>query len=388
MADFAMDLPEGPRAILERLEAAGHAAYVVGGCVRDALLGLAPKDYDVCTAARPEEVKRAFADCRTLDTGLTHGTVTVLLAGTPFEVTTFRLDGDYADHRHPDAVAFVEEVERDLARRDFTVNAMAYSPRRGLRDPFGGRADLKAGCIRCVGEPERRFAEDALRILRALRFAATYAFRVEAGTARAARDLCASLRFVARERLTAEFSKLLCGRAAGEAVRAFPQVLREVVPAPLCAEGLDETPPLLPLRLAQALHRAPDPDAALAALRLPKADAKVARELLRHYDDPRPETPAQARALLREIGPERAMELARLRAWEAGELEAALRRGDAYSLKHLAVGGAELKRAGLAEGPALGRRLQALLDGVIDGNIENTAPALLAAARAMKEEET
>ena len=148
-----MDLPAGARFVLERLTGAGFAAYVVGGCVRDAMRGDAPKDYDVCTSALPGETKRVFSDCRTVDTGLAHGTVTVIARGEPYEVTTFRVDGAYADHRHPDRVDFVRQVERDLARRDFTVNAMAYNPWQGLCDPFGGRADLRAGCIRCWKRP-------------------------------------------------------------------------------------------------------------------------------------------------------------------------------------------------------------------------------------------
>lgn len=386
MTKFCMALPAGARFVLERLEGAGFAAYVVGGCVRDAMLGLSPKDYDVCTSAAPEETLRAFADCRTIETGLAHGTVTVLADGAPYEVTTFRVDGAYADHRHPDRVDFVREVEQDLARRDFTVNAMAYSPRQGLRDPFGGREDLAAGRIRCVGAPERRFSEDALRILRALRFAAVYAFSIEAETARAARALAPDLRLVARERSTAELLKLLCGQAAGEIVRAFPEVLWQVLPAPLCAEGLDAVPPEPALRLAHALHAAPDPDAALDALRLPKRMAAAARELIAHYGAPRPETPAQARALLRDLGPERTRELARLRAWAPGELEAALARGDAYSIAQLAVTGADLLQAGVPKGPALGRELHDLLDAVVAGRLENTKRALLQAARAREEE--
>lgn len=390
MDGFSMDLPAGARFVLERLTGAGFAAYVVGGCVRDAMRGDAPKDYDVCTSALPEETKRVFSDCRTVDTGLAHGTVTVIARGEPYEVTTFRVDGAYADHRHPDRVDFVRQVERDLARRDFTVNAMAYNPWQGLCDPFGGRADLRAGCIRCVGEPARRFSEDALRILRALRFAATNAFAIEAETARAARALAPDLAHVARERVTAELCKLLCGRAAGAVVRAFPDVLAQALPAPLCAEGLDAVPPEVALRLAHALHAAPDPGAALAALRLPKRTERAVRELIAHFGAPRPETPAQARRLLRDIGPERAAELARLRAWPPGALEEALARGDAYSIPQLAITGADLAAAGIPAGPGVGRLLRALLDGVVEGEIENERAALLCAAQRwnLQEEES
>ena len=182
---WTMQLPEGARFILRTLSENGHEGYCVGGCVRDALLGLQPKDYDICTDASPEEMQRIFAGQRVIETGLKHGTLTVLYDGEPYEVTTYRVDGDYADHRHPDTVTFVRELSADLARRDFTVNAMAYNPERGLVDLFEGRKDLESRVIRCVGEAYRRFDEDALRILRALRFAAVYGFSIEEETANA-----------------------------------------------------------------------------------------------------------------------------------------------------------------------------------------------------------
>ena len=150
-------MPAGARQILEKLNGAGYPAYVVGGCVRDSLLGIAPKDWDICTAARPEELQRIFSGFHVVETGLKHGTLTVIAEGTPYEVTTFRVDGAYTDHRHPDGVTFVADVREDLARRDFTVNAMAYHPSEGLVDAFGGREDLHNRLLRCVGEPEERF---------------------------------------------------------------------------------------------------------------------------------------------------------------------------------------------------------------------------------------
>ena len=172
-------LPEPVLECLNRLNQAGFAAYAVGGCVRDHVLGVQPHDYDICTAARPEDMKRVFSGERTVETGIQHGTLTVLLSGMPLEITTFRVDGEYLDGRHPDSVRFTGRVEDDLSRRDFTINAMAYAPGAGIVDPFGGREDCEAGIVRCVGEPELRFGEDALRILRALRFAARYGFAIE-----------------------------------------------------------------------------------------------------------------------------------------------------------------------------------------------------------------
>ena len=173
-----MVLPENTSQVLGRLEAQGHRAYAVGGCVRDSLLGQAPGDWDICTSARPEETAACFPDCRVVETGRKHGTLTVLWQGDPFEITTFRREGGYTDHRHPGQVDFVSSLEEDLARRDFTINAMAVNAAGELTDLFGGQADLKRRVIRCVGHPGRRFGEDALRILRALRFASRLEFTI------------------------------------------------------------------------------------------------------------------------------------------------------------------------------------------------------------------
>ena len=208
-------------AVLERLNAAGHRAVLVGGCVRDRLMGRTPHDYDAATSARPEQIREACAPMRVVETGVRHGTVTVLSGGLPVEVTTFRREGRYTDHRRPDRVEFTGDLGEDLARRDFTINAMAWEP-SGLTDPFGGRADLAAGVIRCVGEPERRFGEDALRLLRALRFAAQLDFRMEEGTAAGVRACAPQLACVSRERVAEELKRLVCGPAAGrEELRAF-----------------------------------------------------------------------------------------------------------------------------------------------------------------------
>ena len=208
-----IEIPAGAAALLDALERAGAEAYAVGGCVRDSLLGLRPHDWDLCTSARPEQIKAALAGlgCKFLDTGVKHGTVTVLFQGESYEVTTFRVDGPYSDARHPDCVTFSPRLEDDLARRDFTVNAMAYSARRGLADPFGGESDLRRGIVSCVGDPEARFSEDALRILRALRFASVYGFAVAPATACAIHGKKALLAKVAGERVREELCKLLLG---------------------------------------------------------------------------------------------------------------------------------------------------------------------------------
>ena len=223
-------LPSAVSNLLSRLTRAGFSAYVVGGCVRDALLGIAPHDWDICTSALPEQMQEVFHDLHTVETGLKHGTLTVVVDHEPYEVTTFRVDGDYTDHRHPDSVCFVDNLTEDLARRDFTVNAMAWSPDTGLADPFNGQQDLADNLIRCVGEAEKRFDEDALRILRALRFASVYDFAIEPATSAALRKMAPDLSRVAGERIREELLKLLCGKAAGRILREYPEVLAEIIP--------------------------------------------------------------------------------------------------------------------------------------------------------------
>ena len=229
--------------ILDTLERAGHQAVLVGGCVRDALLGREPHDYDAAVSAPPEEI---LAACRSkfkcIPTGLAHGTVTVVHGGLPVEVTAFRKEGTYSDHRHPDRVAYTSRLEEDLARRDFTVNAMAWS-RSGLADPFGGQADLAAGVIRCVGEPDRRFQEDALRVLRGLRLAAQLDFRLEGETAAAIRRNTPLLSYVAWERIQAEFLRLLCCPGAERILLDFPETVCQIVPELTPAVGFDQKNP-------------------------------------------------------------------------------------------------------------------------------------------------
>ena len=236
-------VPAPAREALSRLEAAGFAACLVGGCVRDSFLGRVPGDWDVTTSALPEQTETVFAGERIIETGLKHGTVTVLLEGLPLEITTFRRESGYADHRHPDAVAFTPSLEEDLARRDFTINAMAWSPARGLADPLGGRVDLEKRIIRCVGEPRARFDEDALRILRALRFAAQLDFAIDPATAEAAFALKDTLALVSRERIAAELTKLLCGPAVRRIVREYWPILALPLPELAPMAGLDQRSP-------------------------------------------------------------------------------------------------------------------------------------------------
>ena len=257
-------LDPGAALLLDALHGAGHAAYAVGGCVRDSLLGLDPHDWDLCTSARPEQVMALFGEEKCIPTGLQHGTVTVKQGGRLYETTTFRTEGAYSDGRHPDAVCFVPEVREDLARRDFTINAMAYSAEEGLIDPFGGRDDLAAHLVRAVGEPERRFAEDALRILRLYRFAARFGFAIDPATGAAARALGPHLDCVSAERIQEELLKLLAAPRPGSYLE--PAVLAVVVPelepekqpeqfAELCRtiDRIEPTAENVPTRLAALL---------------------------------------------------------------------------------------------------------------------------------------
>lgn len=273
---FKMDLPVGARDVLQILNTAGHKAYVVGGCVRDSLLGRIPKDFDICTSARPEVVDELFSSrgYTVFPTGIKHGTVTVDMPDGNYEVTTFRVDGYYEDGRHPSSVTFVDDLKEDLSRRDFTINAMAWSPDEGLVDPFGGRFDLQAGVVRCVGNPRDRFDEDGLRILRAIRFAATYQFRVHEDTRRAITSYpnIWDTGAISVERVTSELSKILVSPTPGKYLHEFYGLFRSVIPEMSgmlgCAQSdrhrhdvwehtltvLDTVRPTLELRLAALLH--------------------------------------------------------------------------------------------------------------------------------------
>ncbi len=223
-----LTLDPGAAALLDTLHAAGYAAYAVGGCVRDSLLGRTAHDWDLCTSALPQQVMELFGAEQCIPTGLQHGTVTIKYGGQLYETTTFRTEGSYTDGRHPDAVQFVPDVREDLARRDFTINAMAYNEAEGLVDPFGGQKDLQNGLLRAVGEPQQRFTEDALRILRLYRFAARFGFALDAATARAARQLAPHLDCISAERIQEELAKLLAAPQPGAYLE--PAVLAVVLP--------------------------------------------------------------------------------------------------------------------------------------------------------------
>ena len=237
-----LTLDPGAATLLDALHAAGYAAYAVGGCVRDSLLGRTAHDWDLCTSALPQQVMELFGAEQCIPTGLQHGTVTIKYGGQLYETTTFRTEGSYTDGRHPDAVQFVPDVREDLARRDFTINAMAYNEAEGLVDPFGGQKDLQNGLLRAVGEPQQRFTEDALRILRLYRFAARFGFALDAATARAARQLAPHLDCISAERIQEELAKLLTAPQPGAYLE--PAVLAVVLPE-LTPVALDAAKPVV-----------------------------------------------------------------------------------------------------------------------------------------------
>ncbi len=428
-------LPKQIEDIIGRLNEKGFAAYAVGGCVRDSLMKHHPHDWDITTSAAPDEVAAVFPVC--IGTGIRHGTVTVVLDDLPVEVTTFRTEGGYADHRRPDAVSFTTSLEEDLARRDFTINAMAYHPKEGLIDRFGGLSDLKAGIIRTVGEPERRFSEDALRILRALRFAACLGFSVEPLTMRAVHDRLSDLRFVAPERLWREWITLLCGKKAAEVLRAFPDAAAKLFPPLGRLMGFDQksphhsldvwehtlltleqTPPIPALRLAALLHDVGKPDtftvdangvghfyghhtvsAEIARQELERfhADRKTVETvcfLILHHMDQLSIEPAAIRRALNRYGEERLRALvdligadgmATVHAKEAhcrreaylAALEQVLAETPCLKREDLAVNGNDLIAAGITEGREIGRCLEHLLQLVLDGRLPNERNALL-----------
>ena len=253
-------VPQEAAWILSALNQGGYEAYVVGGCVRDSLLGKSPQDWDIATSARPEQVKACFGSNSVLETGIRHGTVTLVLGHIPYEITTFRSETAYTDHRRPEKVAFVKMLEEDLKRRDFTINAMAYHPKLGLRDCFGGQEDLKNRLLRTVGDPNARFAEDALRILRAVRFASGLGFTIEGRTGEAILSKAKELSYVSTERKTGELIKLLGGVDAGRVLRQYPEVFCELFPSltpnsvRLAGEGVEKLPPEPELRLAALFY--------------------------------------------------------------------------------------------------------------------------------------
>lgn len=438
-----MQLPPYVADTLMCLENVGFEAYVVGGCVRDSILGLTPHDFDICTSALPEQILKVFSTKTVIPTGIRHGTVTVLMDGHPLEITTYRIEADYRDHRHPDTVQFVQQIEQDLSRRDFTVNAMAYHPVRGLVDPFGGAADAEKRALRAVGDPEKRFREDALRILRALRFAAVYGLEIEENTREGLLACAPLLKEIAAERVQAELKRMLTGEHIGSVLLTLYPVLFPLLPELQATQGIDQhsryhhldvlthiltavkcAEPELTARLAALLHDIGKPYCfslddkgnghfyghaeigerlareALDRLRFDKKTTEDVCILIRYHDTPIERTDKAVMRWMNRLGVPLLRQLLALKRADTMAHDTALMGGRfeeladigaridrllaeqaCFSLRDLAVNGNDLLRLGVPEGKAVGECLRWLLDEVMDRRLDNESDTLLGAAR-------
>ena len=425
--------------IIDVFAANGFEAFAVGGCVRDALMGLAPHDWDICTNAKPEQIKSCFADENTFDSGLKHGTISVVLDKTVYEVTTYRIDGEYDDNRHPNQVSFTDDIKLDLSRRDFTVNAMAYNDSHGLIDPFGGAEDLKKNLLRCVGDPDKRFNEDALRIMRGLRFASTYGFTVEEKTALSIKKNAPLLHNIASERISVELNRLLCGDGAEDILNRFRDVIAEIIPEMIPTFDCPQNTPhhkyfvwehithsvgLVPkdeiLRMVMLLHDIGKPRARttdengrdhfkfhpkisielarniLSRLRYSNAFISDCLLLIEKHDFRFNGKINQIKRVLQQLGEKNTRRLflvqradimaqseylreEKLAAVDLAEaqLEEIISQGQCFSLKNLAVNGRDLINIGITDGKQIGIVLYALLDEVIDNDFPNDKKALI-----------
>ena len=426
-----ISIPAGAAEIISTLQENGYKAYVVGGCVRDSILGKAPKDWDICTSAKPDDVIRCFRNYPVIETGLQHGTVTVLIDHEPFEVTTFRVDGEYADSRRPSSVRFITDVKQDLARRDFTINAMAYNDEEGLIDPFGGASDLACHKISCVCNPDERFGEDALRIMRALRFASVYGFSIAESTAEAIHRNRSLLHNIAAERITMELSKLVCGNGVLDVLLRFSDVMTTIIPELGPCIGFDQNNKYhcytiyehiavavwnspsddLVVRMALLLHDIGKPccytedengghfhghgefsyelaKKALSGLRFDNKTRHSILTLVLHHDAQIEPTPKTVRRWLNRIGAEQFARLLKIRMADikahspdtqasrierckALEVLLTKEQEHCFSLKDLEVNGRDMIAIGIPEGKRIGDVLAILLNEVINGSIPN-----------------
>ena len=441
-------IPDEVKYIIDTLENSSYEAYVVGGCVRSAVLGLEPKDWDICTTALPVQTMQCFEGCHIIETGLKHGTITLVLNHKPFEITTYRVDGSYSDNRHPDEVEFVSDLKADLSRRDFTINAMAYNPKEGFVDFFDGISDIKNRLIRCVGEADKRFQEDALRIMRALRFASELDFNIEDETSAAIlRNKCL-LTNIAAERIAVELNRLITGRNVENVLLAYSSVLEVIIPEIKEMVGLAQNNPNHHLDIwshtAASVSKAPA-DTVLRMVMLfhdfakpksysevdsvghfydhAKISSEVAKEILARlkYDNDTIETVSQlilyhdaeilperkdVKQWLNRIGEKRFRQLIEVKRADASAQSAKHRREklealdnvlpvlseiidqrQCFSLKDLAINGNDLIAIGIAEGIEIGKTLDSLLELVINESVENNRDELLEVAKDIRHPE-
>ena len=435
MARF--NLPANVAYILEELEGSGFESYCVGGCVRDVIRGSTPHDWDIATSATPDDIKQVFNQRKTIDTGIKHGTVTLLLDGGQYEITTFRIDGKYTDGRHPDGVVFANKIVDDLARRDFTINAMAYSPVHGLRDPFNGGSDIRSGVIRCVRDPYLRFSEDGLRIMRAMRFASTFGFRIDPFTANAMHMHKDLLDRVSKERINAELSRMLIGVRVKDVLMEFGDVMSQIIPQIDPCIGFEQKNPYhylqvwehtalatslvadgVVLRLAMLLHDIGKPVAftigddgvghyyghpeisaqmaeqILTGLRYDRATIDRVVLLVRNHDATIAATPRSVKRWLNRIGESGMWQLLDIKRADAmaqvnpekklgalDDLRSILSNvvnfEECFSVADLAINGHDILSLGILPGPEVGNILRFALDMVIDGEVSNIKEDLM-----------
>lgn len=443
-----IDMPVGAKRIIGNLTKHGFEAYIVGGCVRDSLLGCYPKDWDICTSATPETVKELHS--RTIDTGLKHGTVSVIESDGIYEVTTFRIDGVYSDNRRPDRVEFVTDLKMDLSRRDFTVNAMAYNDETGIIDYYGGISDLKEHKIKCVGNAGDRFDEDALRILRAIRFSAVYDFSIEHDTSEAIHDKVTLLRNIASERIQSELCKtIVFGQRAAGILLEYSDIVSTIIPEIAPCIGFVQNNKFhkydvyehmvrameaysghsLPVKFALLIHdigkplcytedengghfyghSVPSHDIAERVVDRLKFDNKTKEavlELVLYHDSVIEPTAKTVKRWLNKIGAERLSQLLDVKmadiAAHADNTQTArinqylavreiakevIASEQCFRLKDLEINGRDVMSLGVEEGKRVGKILNCLLEGVISGDIDNTYEALLKCAREIIEKE-
>lgn len=430
-------LSKQAESIIGSLYDSGYEAYAVGGCTRDMIMGRESQDTDITTSATPEEIKKVLRSLHTIDTGIRHGTVTVLMDGIPFEITTYRTEKGYSDGRHPDKVTFTRSLTEDLKRRDFTVNSIAYSPRDGFVDPFGGREDIERGLLRCVGNPKERFTEDSLRILRGLRFCSVLGFSIEKNTAEAMRECKELLSIVSKERIFSELTKLICGKNVRDVLVSYNDILEVVLPEIKGMKGFDQhnfhhiydvlehtaavtesIPPVPHLRYAALFHDCGKPDcfstdengvghfyshpsvsakkAEEALLRL-KSDTKTREavvRLVKVHDTPIEESEKIIKKRLRSMGEELFFDLIRLQRADTKGLapefhgreihfdklekmaKEIIKNEECFSLRDLKINGNDLMAEGF-RGKEISSALSAALEAVIDGRVKNEKEALL-----------
>lgn len=443
---MTISIPNEVNFIIKKLNENGFEGYLVGGCVRDCIMGSVPHDWDICTDAKPDQTQACFSEYKTVDVGKKHGTIGVVMHSGIYEITTYRVDGEYEDNRHPRSVEFTSNIVDDLSRRDFTVNAMAYNDKSGLEDPFGGSEDIADKLIKCVGDPFDRFNEDSLRILRGMRFASRFDFDIEANTAKAIHECKSLLHNVANERIREELLGILCGKSAENILNEYRDVIAEVIPeiTPCfdfeqntphhCFDvyrhiahsvGVIEPDPLL--RMTMLLHDIGKPEACTADptgryhfMGHPKISAQIGNDILKRlrfsnaftsdclklieYHDVRFNgNKKTVRRVLGKLGIENMERLFKIqyadtmsqseynREQKLSDLNTAkfhlqeiIKDDECFSLKQLAVNGKDLIEAGITDGKEIGESLNYLFESVLNEELENDRQTLIKAAKEYK----